>query len=46
MLNYSISAKKKFSILTKIMNKQKLSSVASLIEGGNIVEDPLQKVTF
>ena len=43
MLNYSISAKKKFGILTKLMNNQKFSSVASLIEGGNTVDDPLQK---
>ena len=43
MLNFSISAKKKFSILTKLMNNQKFSSVASLVEGGNTVDDPLQK---
>ena len=43
MLNYSISAKKKFGILTKLMNNQKFSSVASLIEGGKTIDNPLQK---
>ena len=32
-----------FCILSKLMNNQKFSSVASLVEGGNKVDDPLQK---
>ena len=43
MQNYEISAKKKFSILTKLMNNNKYSSIASLIEKEEIVEDPQEK---
>ena len=43
MLNFQISAKKKFGILTKLMKNSKYSSISSLIDSGNTVEDPLQK---
>ena len=43
MLNTQISSKKKFSILTKLMNNGKYSSIASLIENGQTIEDPIQK---
>ena len=43
MLNYEISAKKKFSILTKLLNNQKFSSIPPLLENGLIINDPEQK---
>ena len=43
MHNYSISAKKKFSILTKLMKNQKNSSVPPLIEAEQTVNDPQTK---
>ena len=43
MLNFEISAKKIFSILSKLMNNQKFSSISSLIENGQTVEDSQQK---
>ena len=43
MHNYNISAKKKFSILSKLMRSNKVSSIPSLIEAGNIVNDPQTK---
>ena len=43
MLNYQISAKKKFGILTKLMKNQKYSSISSLIDNGTTTDDPLQK---
>ena len=43
MTNYEISAKKKFGILTNLMNNQKFSSIASLIENGELIENSQQK---
>ena len=43
MLNYEISAKKKFSILTKLLNNQKFSSIPPLLENGFIINDPKQQ---
>ena len=43
MLNFEISAKKKISILSKLMNNQKFSSISSLIEKGQTVEYSQQK---
>ena len=39
MQNFDISAKKKFKILTKLMNNQKYSSMSTLINNGDVVED-------
>ena len=46
MTNFEISAKKKFSILTKLMNNQKFSSISSLIENGGMIEDSGQKANI
>ena len=43
MHNFSISAKKKFSILSKLMKSQKASNVPSLIKNGDVVNDPETK---
>ena len=43
MQNFDISAKKKFKILTKLMNNQKYSSISTLINNGDIVEDADEK---
>ena len=43
MINNEISPKKKFGILTKLMNNQKFSSIANLIENGATIENPEQK---
>ena len=43
MVNNEISAKKKFSILTKLMSNQKFSSITSLIENGQLVDDSQSK---
>ena len=40
MQNYEISAKKKFSILTKLMKNQKTSYIPPLLHNGEIVNDP------
>ena len=39
MQNFDISAKKKFKILTKLMNNQKYSSISTLINNGEVTED-------
>ena len=38
--NYEISAKKKFSILTKLMKNQKTSNIPPLLHNGEIINDP------
>ena len=43
MRNYSISAKKKFSILTKLMKNQKCSSIPPLFENDQVINDPETK---
>ena len=43
MNNHSISAKKKFSILLKLMKNNKFSGISPLDENGEIVNDPKQK---
>ena len=43
MLNNQISAKKKFGILSKLMKNGKYSTISSLTENGQIIEDPVQK---
>ena len=43
MLNFQISAKMKFGILTKLMKNSKFSSIATLIENGVTIDDPNQK---
>ena len=43
MQNFNISAKKKFNILTKLMNNGKYSTIASLIENGKVIENPTGK---
>ena len=43
MNNYAISAKKKFNILTKLLNNQKYSSIPNLIENGQTITDTKQK---
>jgi len=43
MNNCNISAKKKFSILTKLMKNNKISSIPQLIEDGQNVTDPKDK---
>ena len=43
MINNEISAKKKFSILSKLMSNQKFSSITNLIENGQLIEDPRTK---
>ena len=40
MQNYEISAKKKFSILTRLMKNQKTSNIPPLLHNGEIVNDP------
>ena len=39
MSNYEISAKKKFSILTKLMKNQKTSNIPPLIQGNTVIND-------
>ena len=46
MHNCSISAKKKFSILTKLIRTQKVSSVPPIIENGEIITDSQQKANI
>ena len=47
MLNPEISAKKKFSILKKLLNNQKFSSIPPLIDGSLTIKDPkLQSDVF
>ena len=46
MTNYEISAKKKFGILTKLMNNQKFSSISSLIENGEMIDNNEQKANI
>ena len=43
MHNCEISAKKKFSILTKLMKNQKSSGIPPLIEDNEVINDPLTK---
>ena len=43
MHNYSISAKKKFSILLKLMKNLKFSTLPPLVENDITVQDPLEK---
>ena len=43
MQNFDISAKKKFKILTKLMNNQKYSSISTLINNGDVIEDAVGK---
>ena len=43
MHNYHISAKKKFSILTKFMKNNKISRIPPIIENGQVITDPQQK---
>ena len=43
MQNYDISAKKKFSILTKLMKNQKGSNIPPLIQNGQVINDPKSK---
>ena len=43
MTNFNISAKKKISILTKLMNNGKFSRTPPLVEGEETVNDPLKK---
>ena len=43
MQNNEISAKKKFSILAKLLNNKKYSSIATLIENGSVIEDSQNK---
>ena len=43
MHSANISAKKKFSILTKLMRTQKVSSVPPIIENGEIITDSQEK---
>ena len=43
MCNNEISAKKKFSILTKLLNNQKFSAIPPLLENGTTVNDPKQQ---
>ena len=40
MQNYEISAKKKFSILTKLMKNQKTSIIPPLLQNGEVINDP------
>ena len=41
--NYEISAKKKFSILTKLMKNQKTSTIPPLIQNSLVINDPQDK---
>ena len=43
MKNFSISAKKKFSILVKLMKNSKFSTIPPLVENDETINDPLQK---
>ena len=43
MSNNSISAKKKFNILIKLMNNKKYSHIPPLLENGKIIDDSKQK---
>ena len=46
MQSSNISAKKKFSILTKLMRTQKVSSVPPIIENGEIITDSQEKANI
>ena len=46
MQSANISAKKKFSILTKLMRTQKVSSVPPIIENGEIITDSQEKANI
>ena len=46
MHSANISAKKKFSILTKLMRTQKVSSVPPIIENGEIITDSQEKANI
>ena len=43
MSNYEISAKKKFSILTKLMKNQKTSHIPPLLQNNTVINDPQTK---
>ena len=43
MHNYHISAKKKFTILTKLMKNNKISRIPPIIEKDQVITDPQQK---
>lgn len=43
MNNHEVSAKKKFRILTKLMNNQKYSSIPPLLENNTVIDDPTEK---
>ena len=43
MNNFSISAKKKFNILQKLMKNNKFSPTPPLLENGETISDPKQK---
>jgi hypothetical protein len=43
MTNYEISAKKKFSILTKLMKNQKISNIPPLIQNDTVIIDAKSK---
>ena len=43
MHNFHISAKKKFSILSKLMKNNKISSIPPIIENDHVITDPQQK---
>ena len=46
MHSASISAKKKFSILTKLIRTQKISSVPPIIENGEVITDSQEKANI
>ena len=46
MKNFNISANKKLSIFTKLMNNGKFSRTPPLVEGKEKVNDPLKKTIF
>ena len=46
MHSSSISAKKKFSILTKLIRTQKISSVPPIIENGEVITDSQEKANI
>ena len=46
MGNPSISAKKKFSILIRLMKNNKFSNIPPLVENNSTIQDPLQKSNF
>jgi hypothetical protein len=46
MTNYEISAKKKFSILTKLMKNQKTSNIPPLIQNNTVINDAKSKSEY